>query len=98
MSFSGVARYAGHVRFFIVPMQSVGTMKITPLSQDTMTRQIWVLLHRYASLATAGFLILIGLTGSLLAFQKEQSRVIYLDAIPYFAGGLIGTGYHWFIL
>lgn len=33
-----------------------------------MTRQFWVLMHRYAGLYLAGFLILTGLTGSILAF------------------------------
>jgi uncharacterized iron-regulated membrane protein len=36
-----------------------------------MSRRFWLLIHRYAGLATAGFLILVGLTGSLLAFLPE---------------------------
>jgi uncharacterized iron-regulated membrane protein len=36
-----------------------------------MTRHFWVLAHRYAGLAIAGFLVIAGLTGSLLAFYDE---------------------------
>ncbi|AKJ32133.1 PepSY-associated TM helix domain-containing protein [Caldimonas brevitalea] len=36
-----------------------------------MNRQTWVLMHRYAGLAIAGFLLIAGLTGSLLAFLDE---------------------------
>lgn len=36
-----------------------------------MTRQFWVLLHRYAGLVMALFLLVAGLTGSLLAFYEE---------------------------
>lgn len=36
-----------------------------------MTRQIWVWLHRWAGLAMAGFLVVVGLTGSVLAFREE---------------------------
>lgn len=36
-----------------------------------MTRQFWVLLHRYAGLVMALFLLVAGLTGSLLAFYDE---------------------------
>jgi len=35
------------------------------------TRSFWVWLHRYAGLAMAGFLIVVGLTGSVLAFREE---------------------------
>jgi uncharacterized iron-regulated membrane protein len=41
-----------------------------------MTRRFWVLLHRYAGLTLAGFLFLIGVTGSLLAFDIELERLI----------------------
>lgn len=41
-----------------------------------MTRHFWVLLHRYTGLAMAGFLIIVGLTGSLLAFNSELEHVI----------------------
>ncbi|MBK8815576.1 MAG: PepSY domain-containing protein [Methylococcaceae bacterium] len=36
-----------------------------------MTRQFWVLIHRYAGLYMAFFLIVAGLTGSILAFRGE---------------------------
>lgn len=36
-----------------------------------MGRGLWVLLHRWVGLAMAGFLVLAGLTGSLIAFQAE---------------------------
>jgi uncharacterized iron-regulated membrane protein len=36
-----------------------------------MTRRFWVLVHRYAGLFMAGFLIVAGLTGSILAFDNE---------------------------
>jgi len=39
-----------------------------------MTRRIWVLWHRYAGLAMSVFLIVVGLTGSLLAFENEINR------------------------
>lgn len=38
-------------------------------------RDLWVLLHRYTGLATAVFLLLVGLTGSLLAFNSELERL-----------------------
>ncbi len=36
-----------------------------------MTRRLWVLIHRYAGLAMTVFLVIVGLTGSLLAFYHE---------------------------
>jgi len=36
-----------------------------------MTRGFWVLAHRYAGLFMAFFLIVAGLTGSILAFDGE---------------------------
>jgi uncharacterized iron-regulated membrane protein len=36
-----------------------------------MTRAFWVWLHRWAGLAMALFLIIVGLTGSVLAFREE---------------------------
>jgi uncharacterized iron-regulated membrane protein len=36
-----------------------------------MTRHFWVLIHRYAGLTMAFFLIVAGLTGSILAFRGE---------------------------
>lgn len=41
-----------------------------------MTRHFWLLLHRYAGLAMAGFLIVVALTGSLLAFLQELEHLI----------------------
>lgn len=41
-----------------------------------MIRRFWVLVHRWAGLAMAGFLILVSLTGSLLAFLPELDRAI----------------------
>lgn len=41
-----------------------------------MTRHFWMLLHRYAGLAMAGFLIIVGLTGSLLAFKAELEHLL----------------------
>jgi uncharacterized iron-regulated membrane protein len=39
-----------------------------------MTRQFWVLIHRYAGLYMAVFLIVAGLTGTILAFEREINR------------------------
>ena len=39
-------------------------------------RSFWVLLHRYTGLAMTVFLIVVGLTGSLLAFLPELERLI----------------------
>jgi uncharacterized iron-regulated membrane protein len=47
-----------------------------------MTRAFWVWLHRWAGLAMAGFLILVGLTGSLLAFWLELNHLITPDLYP----------------
>jgi uncharacterized iron-regulated membrane protein len=41
-----------------------------------MTRAFWVFLHRWTGLAMAGFLVLVGLTGSLLAFKFEIEHAI----------------------
>ena len=40
----------------------------------TVTRQVWVRVHRYVGLTMAGFLLIVGLTGSLLAFNFELER------------------------
>ncbi len=40
------------------------------------TRAFWVKIHRWAGLAMAGFLIIVGLTGSLLAFYPELQRAL----------------------
>ena len=37
-------------------------------------RPFWVLVHRYTGLAMTIFLVIVGLTGSLLAFYKEHSN------------------------
>ncbi|POZ51261.1 PepSY-associated TM helix domain-containing protein [Methylovulum psychrotolerans] len=36
-----------------------------------MSRHFWVLVHRYAGLTMAGFLTVVGLSGSILAFRPE---------------------------
>lgn len=41
-----------------------------------MIRRFWVFIHRWAGLLMAGFLILVGVTGSLLAFNSELERLI----------------------
>ncbi len=41
-----------------------------------MTRHVWVVVHRWAGLVMAGFLIIVGLTGSLLAFYPELQRLL----------------------
>jgi uncharacterized iron-regulated membrane protein len=45
-------------------------------------RPFWVCLHRWAGLATAGFLIVVGLTGSLLAFYPELERLVHPHWYP----------------
>ena len=40
-----------------------------------VARPFWVWLHRWVGLAVAGFLVVVGLTGSLLAFDHELERV-----------------------
>lgn len=51
-----------------------------------MGRPFWVWLHRWVGLATAGFLVVVGLTGSLLAFYPELERLAnphwYPDRAP----------------
>jgi uncharacterized iron-regulated membrane protein len=47
-----------------------------------IARTFWVWLHRWAGLATAGFLILVGLTGSLLAFWLELNHLIAPELYP----------------
>ena len=39
-------------------------------------RPFWVLVHRYAGLAMTVFLIIVGLTGSLLAFYRELEQAL----------------------
>lgn len=38
------------------------------------TRNFWVHIHRYVGLAMTVFLIIVGLTGSVLAFYQELDR------------------------
>ncbi|MGH8611812.1 MAG: PepSY-associated TM helix domain-containing protein, partial [Gammaproteobacteria bacterium] len=45
-------------------------------------RRFWVLAHRYAGLAMAGFLVLVGLTGSLLAFLPEIDHALTPHLVP----------------
>ena len=46
------------------------------------TRPVWVLIHRWAGLVMAGFLIVVGLTGSLLAFYPELERLAHPHWYP----------------
>ena len=41
-----------------------------------LTRHFWLLVHRYAGLLMASFLVLVGLTGSLLAFANEINHLV----------------------
>lgn len=45
-------------------------------------RSFWVRLHRWAGLAMAGLLIVVGLTGSLLAFLPELERLAAPNLFP----------------
>ncbi|MBM3553848.1 MAG: PepSY domain-containing protein [Alphaproteobacteria bacterium] len=47
-----------------------------------MTRALWVWLHRWSGLAMAGFLIVVGLTGSLLAFWLEINHWLTPELYP----------------
>ncbi|WP_292532875.1 PepSY domain-containing protein [Methylocystis sp.] len=47
-----------------------------------MTRAFFVWLHRWAGLAMAGFLIVVGLTGSLLAFYGELNHLLTPELYP----------------
>lgn len=47
-----------------------------------MTRSFWVWLHRWAGLTMAAFLILVGLTGSLLAFYVDLNHWLAPDVWP----------------
>jgi uncharacterized iron-regulated membrane protein len=59
------------------------------------TRTLWVKIHRWAGLAMAGFLAIVGLTGSLLAFYPELQRALnphwYPDREPatWLAAGVL---------
>jgi uncharacterized iron-regulated membrane protein len=39
-------------------------------------RQVWVLVHRWVGLVLAGFLVVAGLTGALLAWYHELDATI----------------------
>lgn len=54
-----------------------------------MTRQLWVLVHRYAGLAMTGFLVIVGLTGSLLAFNSELEDLISPQLFPALPPGAV---------
>ena len=41
-----------------------------------LTRHFWLLVHRYAGLLMASFLVLVGLTASLLAFANEINHLV----------------------
>lgn len=47
-----------------------------------MSRHFWVLLHRWAGLAMAAFLIIVAMSGSLLAFYPELERLINPQFYP----------------
>lgn len=47
-----------------------------------MSRHFWVLLHRWTSLVMAAFLIIVAVTGSLLAFYPELERLINPQLYP----------------
>ena len=55
-----------------------------------ITRSVWVSLHRWSGLAMCGFLVIVGLTGSVIAFREELDvwlnpdlmRVPILDVSP----------------
>ncbi len=50
-------------------------------------RPFWGWLHRWAGLVMAGFLIVVGLTGSLLAFYPELERLINSQFYPQQTAG-----------
>ncbi|NOS96499.1 MAG: PepSY domain-containing protein [Methylotenera sp.] len=47
-----------------------------------MTRHLWVLIHRYVGLAMTVFLIIVGLTGSLLVFFDEFNTTLTPHLYP----------------
>lgn len=53
-----------------------------------MSRQFWVVIHRWGGLAMAGFLIVVGLTGSLVAFWPELNHWLTPDLYPTPRGGV----------
>jgi uncharacterized iron-regulated membrane protein len=47
-----------------------------------ITRSLWVFVHRWAGLAMAAFLIVVGLTGSMLAFFGELNHWLSPELFP----------------
>ena len=47
-----------------------------------MSRHYWFLLHRWVGLVMAAFLIIVAVTGSLLAFYPELERLINPQLYP----------------
>lgn len=47
-----------------------------------ITRALWVRLHRWVGLSMAGFLILVGLTGSILSFWNEINHWLTPELYP----------------
>src|SRR5688572_1766636 len=41
-----------------------------------MTRNFWLLFHRWVGLGMAGFLVFVGLTGSMLAFYRQIDMLV----------------------
>ena len=61
-------------------MSDVWIQKATGMSTQRARlsgRPFWVLIHRWAGLGMAGLLIVVGLTGSLLAFYLELERLAH---------------------
>ena len=54
---------------------------------SSVIRRIFVLLHRYIGLVITLFLITVGLTGCLLAFQPELNRLVTPHLFPAERGG-----------
>lgn len=52
-----------------------------------MTRHVWLLLHRYAGLAMAVFLLVVGLTGSVLVFVDELEAIVSPQLFPLVRSG-----------
>ena len=47
-----------------------------------MRRAVWVVVHRWVGLTLAAFLVVIGLTGSMLAFMPELNRWLAPELFP----------------
>lgn len=47
-----------------------------------MSRHFWVLVHRYVGLAMTAFLVVVGLTGAILAFWPELNRIVTPGLFP----------------